>query len=120
MHLVVVLGLSSRVPPLAPANADASQGGGQIGLEEAFERFARYAEADHTGGVVDLFDRLGRYDPAAAREEPRAHGQCVGNIRSGAVHRALDPADGTTLTVGDEETIQPTEVGSGDGHCVRT
>src|SRR4029450_10901929 len=34
----------------------------------------------------------------------------------GAVHRTLDPADNPTLVIGDEKSVQPAKVSSGDGH----
>ena len=42
-----------------------------------FRDYAGDAKADHTRPVVDLLDRLGRHEPAAAREHPGANGESM-------------------------------------------
>src|SRR5207248_9334594 len=89
-----------------PHERDTSLGCEDVRLEEALERVAPDAEADHAAGVVDGLDHLRRHHAPAAGEEAGPNGEGVRHVRSGAVHRALDPADGPTLIVGDEKTIQ--------------
>ena len=79
-------------------------------LEEAAEAFALYAQADYPRRAVDLVDRFGRHEPAAAGEEAGADGERVGLVRSGPVHRALDPADDPAAVVGDEVAAGAPEV----------
>ena len=51
-------------------------------LEEGADRLAVDPEADHLRAVVDLLDRVGRDEPAAAGEEPGADRQGVGLFRA--------------------------------------
>src|SRR5215216_4514265 len=60
-------------------------------LQESPNRLAGDAQANDTARSVDLSDRVGRDQLSPAGEEARADGEGVGNIRSGAVHRALEP-----------------------------
>src|SRR4051812_38867719 len=94
---------SRRSHPLARRT---SQGGGYV-LKKALERVTPDAEADHAGCVVDVFDRIGRYNAAATGEESRADSERIRHVGGGAVHRALDPSDDATLVVGDEKPVQP-------------
>src|SRR6266536_3040012 len=93
----------------------ASRGGG-YDLKKALERVAPDTEADHAGRIVDVFDRLGRHNAAPAGEEPRANSERIRHVGGGPVHRTLDPADNPTLVIGDEKSVQPAKVSSGDGH----
>jgi hypothetical protein len=86
------------------------------GLQKAGQVVALDAQADYAGRVVDLVDRCGRDDPAAASEKPGADGECVGDVRSRPVHRTLDSADNPAVAVGDEKAGQPPEVTCSDGH----
>ena len=85
-------------------------------LKKGADRFAVDAEADHTRAVVDLLDRLGRNEPAAAGEEPEPNSECVGRLRRGAVHRPLDPPDDAPLSVRHEESRRTPEIESESGH----
>jgi hypothetical protein len=80
-------------------------------LQEGPNRLAGDAQADNTARSVDLSDRVGWDQLSPAGEEARADGEGVGNIRSGAVHRALDPTDHAPPDVGDQVTDRPAEVG---------
>src|SRR5215207_2076597 len=53
--------------------------GKPAGLEELADRLAQDAEADHARAFVDLADRFGRHEPAAA-QEARADGECVRDV----------------------------------------
>src|SRR5439155_5811138 len=66
-------------------------------LEEAADVLAVDPEADDAARAVDLIDRVGRDEPAAAREEARLDREGVRDVRGCAVHRALDLADEATL-----------------------
>jgi hypothetical protein len=89
---------------------DTARGGGYV-LEEALERVAPDAEADHAARVIDVLDRVCWNDAAlAAREEPRSHGERIWDVRGGAVHRALDTADHAPFAIGYEEPVEPAKV----------
>src|SRR3954468_14760135 len=81
-------------------------------LEEAEDRVAVDAKADHAGARVDLRDRVRGDEPAAAGEEARANRDRVRNIGSAAVHRSLDSADDSALRVGDAEADRSQELGA--------
>src|SRR6266545_2526290 len=85
-------------------------------LEEAAEAVALDAEADHLRRVVDLVDRLGRHERAGAGEEAGADRERVGLVRSGAVHRALDPSDHAAPAVCHEETFGAAKVVGNRAH----
>jgi len=72
-------------------------------LEKRTNRVALDPEADHLRAVVDLLDRVGRDEAAAAREETRTHRQGVRRLGRGPVHRALDLADDPAPGVRNEE-----------------
>src|SRR5205814_81892 len=82
----------------------------------AAEAFAFYAKADDLGGAVDLVDRVGWYQPAAAGQETGADCKRVRLIRGGAVHRAFDPSYETASAVGHEEASGAAEVVGDDAH----
>src|SRR4051794_11887025 len=86
-------------------------------LEEAADVLAVDPEADDAARAVDLVDRVGRDEPAAAREEPRLHREGVRHVRRRAVHRALDLADQATLAVGDDVPGGAAEVDGESTHC---
>ena len=73
-------------------------------LEKGLDRLAVDPKADHAGPVVDLLDRLGRNDPAAAREHARADGKRIGLLGRCAVHRALDAADRAAVRICHEKS----------------
>ena len=83
-------------------------------LEEAADVLAVDPEADDAARAVDLVDRVGGDEPAAARKEPGLHGQRVRDVGGGAVHRALDLPDEAALAVGDDIARRPAEI---DGDC---
>src|SRR6185437_13148005 len=83
-------------------------------LKEGADRLAVDPEADHAARAVDLLDRVGRYEAAAPREEAGLDGKRIGDVRGGAVHRALDLADDPALAVGDREACGAAEI-----HCDR-
>src|SRR3954462_10434855 len=96
-------------PPDLPSNVVA----GRV-LEERADVLAGDPEADDAAGAVDLVDRVGRDEPAAAREEPRLDREGVRDVRRRAVHRAFDLPDQATLAVGDDVPGSAAEV-DGDG-----
>src|SRR5689334_11584427 len=88
--------------------------GGGSGLEERANVLAVDAKADNARGAVDLVDRVGRDEAAAAREEAGLHREGIRNVRSRAVHGALDLPDQAALAVGDDVPGRAAEV-DGDG-----
>ena len=87
-----------------------------VDLEEAADRVALDAEADHPGAVVDLLDRLGRDEAPPAREEARADGEGVRCVGSGAVHGALDASDEAPARICDQEALGGVEVVGESAH----
>ena len=85
-------------------------------LEEPADGVAGDSEGDHTGGGVDVGDRVRRHQAAVAGEAARADRQRIGDVRDRAVHRTLDPADDPPVIVGDEEAGGRTEVGGDCAH----
>jgi hypothetical protein len=84
---------------------------GDYVLEEALQGVAPDAEADYAARVVDVLDRVRWNDAAlAAREEPGSHGERVGDVGGGAVHRALDTTDDATFAISYEEPVEPAKV----------
>src|SRR5215212_1411475 len=88
---------------------------GASGLEEALQRVAADAKADHAARAVDVLDRLSGDEAAPAGEEPRANRERIRDVWSGAVHRTFDAADDATLVIGNEKPVEPTKIGSDDG-----
>src|SRR3954469_15442875 len=99
--------------PAPPRNVVAGHG-----LEERANVFAVDPEADDAARAVDLVDRVGRDEPAAAREEAGLDREGVRDVRRRAVHRALDLADEATLTVGDDVPGRAAEVDCEGTHVV--
>ena len=90
---------------------------GRPGLEEALQGVAPDTKADHAGCVVDVLDCVCRHNAASACEETRAYCEGIRHVGRGAIHRALDSADDSTLVIRDEKPVQPAKVGSSDGHA---
>src|SRR4051812_32852795 len=66
---------------------------GRKGLEKGADVLAVDPEADDAACAVDVLDRVGGDEAAAAREEAGLHGKGVRDVRRRTVHRALDLAD---------------------------
>src|SRR5215470_5986158 len=86
-----------RAAAAADGRLRAASRGGPWSLEEAENSVSVDAEADHAGATVDLRDRVGRDEAAAAREEARADRDRIRHVRRGAVHRRLDGAHDAAL-----------------------
>ena len=85
-------------------------------LEEAANRLALDAEADHAARAVDLVDRVRGNEPPAPVEEAGLDGQRVRDVGRGAVHRALDATDHPAAPIGDEEAGRASQVYSDGIH----
>src|SRR3954464_13419340 len=96
----------------------AEPGSRKPGLKEGANRLAVAAQADPLRAVVDLLDRVGRNDAAAAGEPARTDGQCVRRLGGGAVHRALDPPDHAAPGICHEEAGGTAEI-DGEGTHAR-
>ena len=83
-------------------------------LEEAPKAVALDAEADYLRRAVDLVDRFGGDEAAAAGEQAGADGERIRGVRGGAVHRAFDPPDDPAAAVCHEKAFGAAEV-VGDG-----
>lgn len=82
-------------------------------LEEAADRLAVDAETDHAARAIDLLDRVRRDEPAPAREQARLHREGVGDVSSGAVHRARDLSHDPAPAIGDDVAPGAAEVDGG-------
>ena len=85
-------------------------------LEKAPNGVARHSKRDDALADVDVGDRVRRDEATAARETARANRECVGDVRAGAVHRALDSADDPSAIVGDDEAGGRGEISCDRGH----
>src|SRR5262245_327171 len=83
---------------------------GKERLQERENRVAVDAETDDAAAAVDLGDRVCRNEPAPARQEARAHGDRVRDVRRGAVHRRLHRAHDPALRVSDERADRAAEL----------
>jgi hypothetical protein len=82
-------------------------------LQERPDRLPGNIETDDAARAIDLLDRVDVDEPPSSREEAGANGERIRNVRSLAVHRALDPADHPSSDVGNQVTDRPAEVGEG-------
>jgi hypothetical protein len=84
------------------------------------DRVAVDAKLDHAARAVDLVDRVRGDETPTTREKARLDRERIRNVRSGAVHGALDLPDEPSLPVGHDVAGGATEIDGNGAHLCRT
>ena len=87
------------------------------GLEEGADGLAVDAKSDDAGCPVDRVDRVGGDEPSRGEKAP-FHGQRVGLVGRGSVHRALDAPHELPVSVCDEEAGGGGQIDRERAHCL--